>query len=193
MIDKGLVRARLTVIRDTLDMHLSSKGYERIHIQELMDFVESREKFIEGTKLAITKFEELIDHWRRTCDNQAKSIIENGVTLTSKQYLIDLYSKDLIQAKETENALRITLKDLREDEEASAEIIDNQSKIIARYEQAMEKIDVALEEAATDEIEGEDPAVPTREAANFAGSWGISADGGGCRCSICNRGRWAKR
>lgn len=190
MIDKGLVRARLTVIRDTLDMHLSSKGYERIHIQELMDFVESREKFIEGQKYAITKFEELISDWRRTCDNQAKSIIENGVTLTSKQYLIDLYSKDLIQAKETENALRITLKDLREDEEASAEIIDNQSKIIARYEQAMEKIDVALEEAATDEIEGEDPAVPTGAT---AGPYGISADGGGCRCSICNRGRWAKR
>lgn len=176
IIDKTIAMIRLgALIRHTTNPNNIGPYEGPWAWQELMDFVESREGYIEGTKLAITKFEELIDHWRKTCDNQAKSIIENGVTLASKQALID-------KAREIENALRITIKDLREDEEASAEIIDNQSKLIARYEQAMEKIDVALEEAATDEIEGEDPAV----------SFGISADGGGCRCSICNRGRWAK-
>lgn len=157
MIDKGLARARLSVILDTLDMPLESKGYQRVHIQELMNFVEGQEM---------------------TIKKQADYIVENGVTLTSKQFLIDLLREETIKAKKMIEGQDELITQLNEDS-------DEQDKLISRYEDAMERIDAEITKAVTNEVKGNDSAVPTAEAVGFRGPWGISADGGGCQCNAC--------
>lgn len=92
--------------------------------------------------------------------------------------------KDFVneQARDLEIANTL-INDLETDIEALTTKID-------KFDEVLGVIDDALEEAADIITGGNDPAVPTREAANFAGPYGISADGGGCRCEFCTGPQW---
>lgn len=165
----GLAKLRCTMLA-LRAKESKIEGYSEGNLLELKKFIEEQEAelrkqtaFNDGNKVTISKFEGLIEFWRKTCDG---------------------LNAELTKAKKMIEGQDELIAQLNEDSDA-------QDKLVNRYEKALEVIDDALEKAATDEVEGEDPAVPTGAAAGFAGPYGISADGGGCNCEICIG--WRKR